>query len=133
LMQKRNAVYLDASAGGPLRQEALQACQEFLRSEATNPSSPHQLGRRAKAWLVEAKEEVFRSLGLEAASVSPQARGQLYLTSSGTEANQWVIHSVLEKGLNDWAHSSSQDPPHWILTSVEHESVRLMVDGFLSR
>src|SRR5690348_1117281 len=110
-MPARPAIYLDANAGSPLKPQVLEAFRELFadaRAFLPNPSSIHSHGRRAKRLLAEARERVAASLGQ---SVDPE---QLVFTSSGTEANQLAIRSVLEPLL------SKGGKPHWILSAVEH-------------
>ena len=122
-------IYLDHNATAPLNPAAIEALSVFLglapqqtsqmRSEPQkaayyNPSSIHSFGRRAKRILAEVRESVAASLG---PSVDHE---QLIFTSSGTEANQLAIRSILEPLLR------AGKRPHWITTSVEHDSVLQM-------
>jgi cysteine desulfurase len=127
-MLAKTAIYhLDANAGSPLRSEVLGALQDILKKEGEssfsfgNPSSAHAFGRRSKSRIHEASEQVAASLGL-----GVRAEDILF-TSSGTEANQTAIRSVLESALLE----SSR--PHWITTPVEHDATLQMIDWFKSR
>jgi len=131
-MSIKAAIYLDSNAGAPLKPVAREKILSLLDGEANlggprsfsfipNPSSIHSYGRRAKRLSAEAREKIAGSLG---ATVDPE---QLVFTSSGTEANQLVVRSVLEPLLN------SGKSPHWITTRIEHDSNRKLVDWVRSR
>jgi cysteine desulfurase len=127
-MSARTAIYLDANAGAPLKPAALLAIQKAVAgtpgaafSFVPNPSSIHSHGRLAKRWLAEAREKIARSLGHR---VDVE---QLVFTSSGTEANQLAIRSVLE------ARLERGEKPHWITTSIEHDSALQMAEWLLKR
>ncbi len=116
-MLARTAIYLDSNAGAPLKPSALEALLPFLKESVfiPNPSSIHSHGRQAKRALAEARERIALSLGQK---TDPE---QLVFTSSGTEANQLAIRSVLEPKL------IKGERPHWITTPVEHDSNLQMV------
>ena len=71
-------IYLDHAATTPLRPEVLAAMLPLLTEDYGNPSSPHSVGRRARAALDEAHDLVARSIGADAREV--------VFTSGGTEA-----------------------------------------------
>lgn len=70
-------IYLDHHAATPLCAEAKAAMTEALDAFA-NPSSVHRAGRRARALLEKAREEVGQAIGVPPVDV--------VLTSGGTEA-----------------------------------------------
>jgi cysteine desulfurase len=74
--------YLDYQATTPLAPEALAAMLPWLESQHANPHSPHREGRRAKAAVEVARDQV--------AMLLPQG-GRVALTSGATEALNWVI------------------------------------------
>jgi cysteine desulfurase len=114
-MLKKLPIYLDANAGAPLAPSAKEAVLTFLNESnflVANPSSIHARGRHTKRAITRARECVARTLG-------EKDEERILFTSSGTESNQWIIRSALEK--------SSQDPPHWITTPIEHDSNLQMV------
>lgn len=113
-------LYLDANAGAPLRTEVLTALPSWL-ALLSNPSSLHSFGRKAKRLLNDARDQVARSLGPRTLSE------QILFTSSGTEANQLAIRSTFEPAL------LRGEKPHWITTSVEHDSILRMVDWLKER
>ena len=92
--------YLDWNATAPLRPEARAACISAL-DVVGNPSSPHAEGRRARAIVEDAREQVAALVGAKPAEV--------VFTSGGTEANNSVLAAVWDT---------------IVLPSVEHDSVR---------
>ena len=101
-------LYLDHAATSPLRPEAREA---FLRAseQASNASSVHSLGRKAKLVLEEGRNDILAGVG--AIGV-----GGLVFTSGGTEANALALHQA-----------KSYD---YILVSAgEHDSIYGAVSG----
>lgn len=101
-------IYLDNNATTRVAPEVLEAMQPFLTEYYGNPSSAHALGRRMKAAVEHAREQVATLLG--AADTS-----EIVFTSCGSESDNWAIGGFLE-----------QNPTkrHLITTRVEHEAVR---------
>jgi cysteine desulfurase len=77
------SAYLDWNATTPPRGEVLDAMREAAREAWGNPSSPHQVGRTAKAFVEQAREAVARLAGFSARDV--------VFTSGGTEANNLAL------------------------------------------
>ena len=71
-------IYLDYNATAPLRPEARDAAMRAL-DVVGNPSSVHGFGRRARALLETARDDVAALVG-----VAPRL---ITFTSGGTEAN----------------------------------------------
>ena len=92
--------YLDWNATAPLWPEARAACISAL-DVVGNPSSPHAEGRRARAVVEDAREQVAALVGAKPSEV--------VFTSGGTEAN----NSVLAAGWDTI-----------VLSTIEHDSVR---------
>jgi len=77
------SVYLDHNATTPVDPEVWEAMQPFLRETFGNPSSHHAFGRRVRAAVEQAREQVARLAN---------ARGALVVfTSGGTEANNLAL------------------------------------------
>lgn len=74
--------YLDWNASAPLRPEARAAMVATL-DVTGNPSSVHAEGRRARALVEAAREQVAALVGAKAAEV--------VFTSGATEANNWAL------------------------------------------
>ena len=98
-------VYLDHNATTPLEEVALEAMLPYLREQFGNPSSVHRQGRRARAAIDTAREQV-------AALVNAHP-SQVIFTSGGTEANNMAIQGIAAK----------QRPGRILLGATEHPSV----------
>lgn len=99
--------YLDHAASAPLRPEAEQAMIAAWRT-AGNPSSLHGSGRRARALLEDAREQVA-----DAVDAHPT---EVVFTSGGTEAD----HLVVDGGAG-WGAANGR--PRVAASAVEHPAV----------
>lgn len=97
--------YLDHNATAPLEAAVLEAMLPYLREHFGNPSSVHRLGRRARAAIDSAREQV-------AALVNAHP-SQVVFTSGGTEANNLAIKGV----------AASHRPGRILIGATEHPSV----------
>lgn len=95
------SAYLDHNATSPLRPVAFDAMVEALRAGG-NPSSVHQVGRKARNALDMARRQVAKLVGAQPIEV--------IFTSGGTEANNIALAGSGRRRL--------------LVSSVEHESVR---------
>ena len=75
-------IYLDYQATTPLAPEAFDAMLPWLRDQHANPHSAHTAGRKAKAAVEVAREQV--------AALLPPG-GRVVFTSGATEALNWAI------------------------------------------
>jgi cysteine desulfurase len=101
------AIYLDHAATSPVRREALEAMLPVLTQNWGNPSSPHTVGRSARAALDGARERL-------AARLNADPR-ELVFTSGGTEAINLAIKGAA------WAGKASGN--RIVTTAVEHHAV----------
>jgi cysteine desulfurase len=99
-------VYADYNATAPLRPEARAALQQAYDLGATNPSSVHSQGRKARRLVENARLQVGTALGTR-----PQ---DLIFTSGGTEALNLAIHGLA---------AALPKPPALIVSAIEHEAV----------
>ncbi|AZL15213.1 cysteine desulfurase family protein [Rickettsiales endosymbiont of Stachyamoeba lipophora] len=83
-MSVTDYIYLDHNATTPLDVKVKQAMVE-LALLPYNPSSIHNFGREARKIIEKAKAEIFSALNID------QNKYHLIFTSSGTEANNWVL------------------------------------------
>jgi cysteine desulfurase len=100
-------IYLDNAATSAVRPEVLERMLPLLTEAYGNPSSPHAVGRKARAALDEAHETVARELNAEAR--------ELVFTSGGTEAINLAIKGAA------WASKAAGN--HVITSQVEHHAV----------
>lgn len=101
-------IYLDNNATTRVAPEVIAAMQPYLAEFYGNPSSAHPLGRKMKAAVEDARQQVAELLGAADAS-------EIAFTSCGSESDNWAILGVLEE---------HPDKKHIVTTLVEHEAVR---------
>src|SRR3990170_3628053 len=104
-------VYLDHAATTPVDPEVAEAMARVLREVPGNPSSIYAEGRRARALVDTAREEVAAAMGADPS--------EIVFTSGGTEADNLAIRGVLK------AHRPDPDAsgPHLVISSIEHHAV----------
>ncbi|KAJ1090396.1 hypothetical protein NDU88_003529 [Pleurodeles waltl] len=123
-------VYMDYNATTPLEPKVIQAVTEAMKEAWGNPSSSYAAGQKAK-----------EIIGLARENVALMVRGRpedIIFTSGGTEANNLVFHSVLKyfQEFKEMSQCGSDHDynallggvPHFITSSVEHDSVRLPLE-----
>lgn len=76
-------IYADHAATTLLCNAAYDAMLPFLKCEFGNPSSLHSWAKKPRAALADARATIAECIGAE-----PE---EIYFTSGGTEANNWVI------------------------------------------
>jgi cysteine desulfurase len=118
-----DVIYLDHNSTTPLLGEVAAAMAEWQTGKFGNPSSQHQLGRRARQALEHAREEIGRILG---ARLSGREPDRVIFTSGGTEANNLALLGLA--GL----HDAQAAPGEAIISAIEHPSVAAAVE-FLER
>lgn len=112
-------LYLDYNATTPIAPEVAAAVEPYLRKEFGNPSSDYALGRRAKAAVEQARQQVAELLG-----ALPE---EIFFTSGASEANNWVLKGVCHY----WRHKGR----HVVTTAIEHPAILnpclfLLEEGF---
>jgi len=86
-----NTIYLDNAATTPLSPEVIKAMTQVLAENYGNPSSTHQLGRKAKALVEQVRKDIAKQFKVSA--------GEIFFTAGGTEADNTV--SVRKHGGED--------------------------------
>ncbi len=99
------SIYLDHNATTPILPEAWEAMRPVMAEAFGNPSSAHQMGRRARQFLEDARDKVAALLGADS--------DEIVFTSGATEANNLAI-----LGLN-----LGVDSPHILASLIEHPCV----------
>ena len=99
-VQQKLNIYADHASTAPLKSEALEAMLPWLKDGFGNPSSLHSFGQKARKAVEEARATVAECIGAK-----PE---EIYITSGGTEANNWVVKET-KGGL--------------LVSSYEHHSV----------
>lgn len=120
-------VYADHAAAAPLRPEARAAVLEALDAGLGNASSVHEPGRRARARIEAAREEVAAALGTHPLAI--------VFTSGATEANNLAVSGVATArgtgtriAVAATEHASVLAPAR-ALAAAGHTLVELPVDG----
>lgn len=117
-------IYLDYQASTPIAREAYEAMLPWLKDGFANPHSPHASGRRAKAAVEVAREQiseafiqptfaptdmtdmhpttagVLRGIDEELAvraRAASSSSGSLFFTSGATEAANWAIRGTFDR------------------------------------
>jgi cysteine desulfurase len=100
-------VYLDHAATTPVDPEVAELMAQVLREVPGNPSSIYAEGRRARALVDRARDEVARAIGADPA--------EIVFTSGGTEADNLALRGVLK------AREGEADGI--VTTAIEHHAV----------
>lgn len=109
-------IYFDYNATTPLDPAVREAMLPFFAEVWGNPSSVHQVGRRARAMLDEARDEASAMLGCKPS--------ELVFTSGGTESANLAVLGT--------ARHLKPRGQHIITTAVEHHAV-LHACGYLAK
>ena len=103
-------VYLDNASTTQLRPEVVQEMTKVLAEDYGNPSSTHSFGRNAKSILELSRKAVAKCLNATAQ--------EIIFTSCGTEANNWILRSVV-KDLKVERIITSKIEHHAVLHTVQ--------------
>lgn len=113
-----NRIYLDYNATTPLDKQVIDVVSQSLHNSWHNPSGQSDLSKNVKYEISQARDQL-------ATMINAPMSSDILLTSGGTEANNMVFHSVL-KYLNKNFNTSL---PHFIISSIEHDSVKLAAEN----
>lgn len=100
-----DSFYLDYAAATPVDSRALDAMQPYLSDRFYNPSAVYMAARKVRSDV-----ELFRA---RVANVLGAKDQEIIFTAGGTEANNVVIHGVMQKFPD----------ANIVISSIEHESV----------
>ncbi len=106
-------IYLDHNATTPLLPEVAAAMAECQAAGFANPESQHQLGRRARCMLEDAREGIAAILGVDLQYRPPD---RLIFTSGGTEANNLALFGMA-------GAPGAGTSPRIAVSSIEHPSI----------
>mgnify|MGYP001791344318 CR=1 FL=1 len=81
-------VYFDNAATTPMLKEVVDVMMESMNNNFGNPSSIHEMGRKAKVVLETARKKIAGFLNVSSA--------EIVFTSGGTEANNLVLRNAIE-------------------------------------
>ncbi len=100
-------IYADNAATTKISDRAFEQMLPFLREQYGNASSQYSHGVKAKRAIEQARSQVAEAIHAKSS--------EIFFTSGGSEANNWVLHGVLADFIGE--------PPHLITTSIEHHSI----------
>ena len=100
-------VYLDYSATTPVKEEVLKEMIPYFTEKYGNPSTLYGPGLEAKDGLDKARHQVAELINAE--------DREIFFTSCGTEADNWVIEGVADA----YKHKGN----HIITTKIEHHAI----------
>ena len=101
------SVYLDYSATTPVKQEVIDAMVPYFTEVYGNPSSLYSQGLVVREAVLKARKQVADLIGADP--------NEIFFTSGGTEADNWVMFEVAEK-LKDKGK-------HIITSKIEHHAI----------
>ncbi|CAL2077117.1 Cysteine desulfurase IscS [Tenacibaculum sp. 190524A02b] len=103
-------IYLDNAATTPMLPEVVNVVTNAMNDNYGNPSSVHQIGRKAKSSIETARKKIASYFNVSA--------GEIFFTSGGTEADNMVLQSaVLNLGVDNI-----------VTTKIEHHAVLYTVE-----
>jgi cysteine desulfurase len=100
-------IYADNAATTKISDFAFDNMLPYLREQYGNASSQYSLGSKSRQAIIRSRHQVALAIGADPSEIT--------FTSGGSEANSWVLRSILEAYLNE--------APHIITSSIEHHSV----------
>jgi cysteine desulfurase len=100
-------IYADNAATTKISPNVLEKMLPFLHENYGNASSQCTPGIKAKRAIENAREQISRCICSNT--------DEIYFTSGGTEANNWMLRSVADAYLDK--------NPHFITSKIEHPSV----------
>ncbi len=105
---KNSPTYLDYNATTPHDPGVIEAMRPYLETQFGNPSSAHWYGKKTRAAIEHAREQVAALLNCQ-----PE---EIVFTSGGTESNNYAIFGS--------AYHKRDRGNHIITSQVEHPAVR---------
>ena len=100
-------VYLDYSATTPMKDEVINEMIPYFKEAYGNPSSLYAPGLRARDGITKARQQVAEIIGAD-----PK---EIFFTSCGTEADNWVLEGVVD--------ALKEKGNHIITTKIEHHAI----------
>ena len=104
-------VYADNAATTSVHPRVLAEMLPLLGEVCGNPSSLHQKGREAKAYIDAARAKIAMLLGCK--------DKEIYFTGCGSESDNWAIKGAVQAYLD----RNDTDKCHVITTKIEHHAV----------
>lgn len=86
-------VYFDNAATTPIHPKVFEKMKPYLTDYFGNPSSIHSYGRKARVAIEEARETIAEFINAKPS--------EIYFTSGGTEANNFVVFGISKTEYNE--------------------------------
>lgn len=102
-------VYFDNAATTPPHPKVVEIMNKNLTEDFGNPSSIHSFGRKTRVVVEEARETIANFIGANSS--------EIYFTSGGTEANNFILFGITKADLYD------RNRKRLIISTAEHHSV----------
>lgn len=123
-----STIYLDNAATTPMLPEVVDIMQQSMLTNFGNPSSTHQLGRKAKSAIETARKNIAKQFNVSAS--------EIIFTSGGTEADNLIlINAVVNLGVKKIITTKIEH--HAVLHTIEYlqkthniEVIYLQIDAF---
>ena len=104
-------IYADNAATTKLDKDALAAMLPWLQDEYGNVSQPYSFARKPKQALEDARAAIAAGIGAEP--------DEIYITSGGTESDNWALKGVMFEFGDGRVMLTSQIEHHAVLHSAE--------------
>ncbi len=100
-------IYLDNAATTQPKKQVVEAMLPYLEEKYANPSSMYEPAIENQRIIGECRQTIARTIGAE--------EKEIYFTSGGSEADNWVLKGV--------AHANRERGKHIITTQIEHHAI----------
>ncbi|MDY7395070.1 cysteine desulfurase family protein [Aureibaculum sp. 2210JD6-5] len=109
-----STIYLDNAATTPIDANVIERITEVMTTVYGNPSSTHQLGRKAKVVVEEARKSIAKHFNVSA--------GEVFFTAGGSEADNLILrNAIVNLGVK-----------RIITTKIEHHAVLHTVEALMN-
>ncbi len=104
---EKKPIYFDHAATTPVDKNVLEKMLPYFTEVFGNPNSQHAYGREAVKAVDEARDSIAKLIGAKPS--------ELYLTSGGTESDNWALRGIL--------HAYKDKGKHFIISPIEHAAM----------
>ena len=111
----KDLIYMDNNATTPMAPEVIHAVSNSASNFYGNPSSSSVIGRAAKKLIIQSRSEIAQLVNSDPSDI--------IFTSGGTEANNWVIYSVIKHYYANKPDGFQSELPHIVTTNAEHDAI----------
>jgi len=112
-------IYLDNAATTPMLPEVIESITNAMKSTYGNPSSTHQIGRKSRALVENARKSI--------ANLLKASSSELFFTAGGSEADNLILHNAVTN-LGVKTIISSKIEHHAIIHTIKHLKTNYNID-----